>query len=128
MSSTVARSMPLTALTALEVLPDNERVRLGRMLEGRPTPDTLRQVQRFFHDNRAALIAIAHQQVRVNATVEAFYGERVGQVAQHEQGGQKVQNRLEIERTAYNPPTGQAILPGSGPQGRHPHRPTQRRQ
>jgi CRISPR-associated protein Csm5 len=105
------------SLTALEVLPDNERVRLGRMLEGRPTPDTLRQVQRFFHDNRAALIAIAHQQVRVNATVEAFYGERVGQVAQHEQGGQKVQNRLEIERTAYNPPTGQAILPGSGLKG-----------
>ncbi len=105
------------SLTALEALPGNERVRLGRMLEGRPTPDTLRQVQRFFYDNRAALIAVAHHQVQVNATVEAFYGERVGQVAQHEQGGQKVQNRLEIERTAYNPPTAEAILPGSGLKG-----------
>ncbi|MBP8282765.1 MAG: CRISPR-associated protein Csm5 [Chromatiaceae bacterium] len=105
------------SLTALEALPGNERVRLGRMLEGRPTADTLRQVQRFFYDNREALIAVAHHQVQVNPTVEAFYGERVGQVAQHEQGGQKVQNRLEIERTAYNPPTAEAILPGSGLKG-----------
>lgn len=105
------------ALSALTALPGNERERLGRMLEGQPTPDTLRQVQRFFYDNREALIAVAQHQVRVNPTVEAFYRERVGQVAQYETGGQKVQNRLEIERTAYNPPTGQAILPGSGIKG-----------
>lgn len=105
------------ALAALEALPGNERDRLGRLLEGHPTPDTLRQVQRFFHDNREALIAVAGHQVQVNPSVEAFYRERVGQVAQFEQGGQKVQNRLEIERTAYNPPTGQAILPGSGLKG-----------
>jgi CRISPR-associated protein Csm5 len=105
------------ALTALAALPANERGRLGQMLAGQPTTDTLRQVQRFFYDNRAALIAVAGHQVQVNPTVEAFYGERVGQVVQHEQGGQKLQNRLEIERTAYNPPTGQAILPGSGLKG-----------
>lgn len=105
------------ALAALEALPGNERERLGRLLEGHPTPDTLRQVQRFFYDNREALIAVAGHQVQVNPSVEAFYRERVGQVAQYEQGGQKVQNRLEIERTAYNPPTGQAILPGSGLKG-----------
>lgn len=105
------------ALTALAALPANERARLGQMLAGQPTPGTLRQVQRFFYDNRQALIAVAGHQVQVNPSVEAFYRERVGQVAQHEQGGQQVQNRLEIERTAYNPPTGQAILPGSGLKG-----------
>jgi CRISPR-associated protein Csm5 len=105
------------ALSALAALPGNERERLGRMLEGQPTPDTLRQVQRFFYDNRQALIAVAGHQVQVNPSVEAFYRERVGQVVQYESGGQKLQNRLEIERTAYNPPTGQAILPGSGLKG-----------
>ena len=105
------------ALTALAALPANERDRLGQMLAGDPTQATLRQVQRFFYDNRQALIAAAGHQVQVNPSVEAFYRERVGQVVQHESGGQKVQNRLEIERTAYNPPTGQAILPGSGLKG-----------
>ncbi len=105
------------ALTALEALPANERERLGQMLAGEPTEATLRQVQRFFYDNRQALIAAAGHQVQVNPSVEAFYREHVGQVVQHESGGQKVQNRLEIERTAYNPPTGQAILPGSGLKG-----------
>ncbi|MEA3274994.1 MAG: RAMP superfamily CRISPR-associated protein, partial [Pseudomonadota bacterium] len=104
-------------IAALQALPQAERDRLGRILEGRPKPDTLREVQRFFYDNRARLIAVSRHQVRVNRTVEGFYEERVGRIAQHEQGGGRVQNRLEIERTAYNPPTGQAILPGSGLKG-----------
>jgi CRISPR-associated protein Csm5 len=104
-------------IAALKALPRAERDRLGRLLEGRPTPDMLREVQRFFYENRGRLIAVSRGQVRVNETVEAFYQERVGRVAQHEHGGGRVQNRLEIERTAYNPPSGQAILPGSGLKG-----------
>jgi len=104
-------------VAALEALPATERERLGRMVGGRPTPDMLRQVQRFFYDNRDILIAVSGHQVRVTRTVEAFYGERVGRIVQHEHGGGQVQNKLEIERTAYNPPTGQAILPGSGLKG-----------
>jgi CRISPR-associated protein Csm5 len=74
-------------------------------------------VQAFFHANRERLIAVSRNQVRVNPSVEGFYRERVGQVAQHETGGRRVQNKLEIERTAYNPPTGQAIVPGSALKG-----------
>jgi CRISPR-associated protein Csm5 len=104
-------------IAALKALPKTERDRLGRVLDGRPTPDMLREVQRFFYENRQRLIAVSRGQIRVNQTVEAFYQERVGRVAQHDHGGGRVQNRLEIERTAYNPPTGQAILPGSGLKG-----------
>ena len=104
-------------IAALQALPGVERERLGKILDGRPTQDMLLQVQSFFHANRERLIAVSRNQVRVNPTVEAFYGERVGKVAQHETGGRKVQNKLEIERTAYNPPTGQAIIPGSALKG-----------
>ena len=102
---------------ALRALPAAERERLSKILDGRPTQAMLLQVQSFFHDNRARLIAASRNQVRVNPTVEAFYGERIGKVAQHESGGNKVQNRLEIERTAYNPPSGRPIIPGSALKG-----------
>ncbi len=104
-------------IAALQALPRAERERLGKMLAGRPTQDMLLQVQSFFYENRERLIGASRNQVRVNPTVEAFYGERIGKVAQHEHGGKKVQNKLEIERTAYNPPTGHAIIPGSGIKG-----------
>jgi CRISPR-associated protein Csm5 len=104
-------------IAALQVLPGVERERLGKILAGRPTQDMLLQVQAFFYANRERLIAASRNQVRVNPTVEAFYGERIGKVAQHETGGRTVQNRLEIERTAYNPPTGRPIIPGSALKG-----------
>ena len=104
-------------IAALQVLPEAERKRLSLILKGKPSQDMLRQVQAFFHANRERLVAASRNQVRVNPSVEAFYGERVGRVAQHETGGRRVQNRLEIERTAYNPPSGQAIIPGSGLKG-----------
>lgn len=104
-------------IAALNALSQAERDRLGRMLEGRLSADRLWEVQRFFYDNRRRLAAVSRHQVRVNQTVEAFYRERVGQIVQHEHGGGKVQNKLEIERTAFNPPSGEAILPGSGLKG-----------
>lgn len=104
-------------IAALQVLPSAERERLGAVLAGRPSQDMLLQVQSFFHGNREPLMAVSRHQVRVNPTVGVFYEERVGRVAQHETGGGRVQNRLEIQRTAWNPPTGQAILPGSGLKG-----------
>jgi CRISPR-associated protein Csm5 len=104
-------------ISALQALPDAERERLAKILDGRPTQDMLLEVQRFFHGNRERLIPVAINQVRVNPTVEAFYGERVGTVAQEEQGGRRVQNKLEIQRTAYNPPSRRPIVPGSGLKG-----------
>lgn len=105
------------ALAALAALPDTERQRLNQILDARPTPDMLRAVQAFFFSNRERLIAVARHQVRVNPTIEAFYQERVGKIVQNEGRGQGVQNRLEIERTAWSSATGQAILPGSGLKG-----------
>lgn len=104
-------------LAALQVLPEKERHQLSAILDGPPRPEMLRDVQSFFHRNRERLIGASRHQVQVNPTVEGFYQDRVGKVAQHETGGGKVQNRLEIERTAWNPPTGEAILPGSGLKG-----------
>ncbi len=104
-------------LAALAALPDAERQRLNGILNARPSATMLRAVQSFFHGNRERLIPVARQHVRVNPTVEAFYQERVGQVAQHESNGATVQNRLEIERTAWSSGTGTAIVPGSGLKG-----------
>ncbi len=102
---------------ALAALPAAERERLGRILAGKADDRMLREVQGFFHANRERLIGHSRRQVRVNPTIEAFYKDRVGQVAQHEQGGRKVQNKLEIQRTAWNPVSGRPILPGSGLKG-----------
>jgi CRISPR-associated protein Csm5 len=104
-------------LAALKALPETERQQLGKILDGAPTPAMLRQVQGFFYKNRERLIAVSRRVVRINPSMEAFYQDRVGQVAQHETGGREVQNRLEIERTAFNPVNGAPILPGSGLKG-----------
>ena len=105
------------AIAALQALPENERKRLDQILSGKPTDRMLREVQGFFYNNRERLIVHSRRQVRVNETIEKFYQSRVGRVAQHEHGGRKVQNRLEIERTAWNPVSGEPILPGSGLKG-----------
>ena len=102
---------------ALAALPAAERERLDRILAAKADDRMLREVQGFFHANRERLIGHSRRQVRVNPTIEAFYKDRVGQVAQHEQGGRKVQNKLEIQRTAWNPVSGRPILPGSGLKG-----------
>ena len=105
------------SLAALSVLSEPDRKRLDAILNGRPNQDMLLQVQSFFYHNRERLIAASRHQVQVNPSVVAFYNERIGRVSQHENGGRRVQNKLEIERTAWNPVTGQAILPGSGLKG-----------
>lgn len=105
------------SLSALEALPAGERKRLGMLLDGRPNPAMLRQVQAFFHMNRELLIATSRHQVKVNASVEAFYKERVGKVVQQQRNGDDAQNKLEIERTAWSSGTSQAIIPGSGLKG-----------
>lgn len=104
-------------LAALNALPELERGKLGKILDGAPTQVMLRQVQSFFYSNRDRLIAASRRVVRINPSMDAFYQDRVGQVAQRETGGSEVQNKLEIERTAYNPVNGAPILPGSGLKG-----------
>jgi len=104
-------------LAALGVLPEAERVKLAKILDGAPSQAMLRHVQAFFFNNRNRLVAASRRAVRINPSMEAFYQDRIGQVAQRETGGREVQNRLEIERTAFNAATGAPILPGSGLKG-----------
>jgi len=105
------------AIAALGALPAAERDKLGKTLNGPPSQAMLREVQAFFHANRERLIPVARRCVQVNPSIEAFYQERVGRIVQREQGGRDVQNRLEIERTAYNLVNGAPMLPGSGLKG-----------
>lgn len=95
---------------------ENGRQELMRILAGRPNSEMLRAVQGFFYKHRERLIGVSRNQVRVPPAVEAFYQERIGQVAQQEQGGRQVLNKLEIQRTAWTP-GGAPILPGSAVKG-----------
>ncbi|MEO5344351.1 MAG: RAMP superfamily CRISPR-associated protein [Gammaproteobacteria bacterium SHHR-1] len=105
------------ALAALSVLSEAKRRQLDSILAGRANQDMLLKVQAFFYAHKDDLKAVARNQVQVSPMMEAFYQERVGHVSQHETGGKKVQNQLEIQRTAWNPVVQQAILPGSGLKG-----------
>ena len=104
-------------LAALTVLPEAMRRQLDGILKGRANQEMLLQVQAFFFDNKDALKGVSRNQVHVSPMMEAFYQDRVGQISQHESGGNNTQNKLEIERTAWNPVKQQAIMPGSGIKG-----------
>ena len=105
------------AIAAHGALPEAQHKRLSAILDGRADDSMLLQVQSFFYENRERLIGVSRHQVRVPRTVEGFYQERVGKVVQDEGRGSKVQNKLEIERTAWSTGTGKPILPGSGLKG-----------
>lgn len=105
------------ALAAIQVLPAADRRRLNDLLERPPGERMLMEIQSFFYSNRERLIPVSRREVHVNPSVEAFYKERIGQVAQYEASGKAVQNRLEIQRTAWSSATGASILPGSGLKG-----------
>jgi CRISPR-associated protein Csm5 len=77
----------------------------------------LREIQSFFYQHRAVVVQIGRCGATVNPAVQQFYDTRVGRVAQREQNGQNVLNKLEIARSAYNPFNGQPILPGSSLKG-----------
>lgn len=79
--------------------------------------EAIRDVQRFFHARKDRFAGIAHGVVSVAKGVAEQYDKRVGQVAQHETGGRRVTNQLEIERTAHHPHTGTPYLPGSSIKG-----------
>lgn len=91
--------------------------RLGQIVGGAPGPDMLRRVQAFVHDHAAALAAAASHALPVAAGVAALYDSRVGRVAQREESGRDILNKLGIARTFANPYDHQPILPGSSLKG-----------
>ncbi|MFN4166511.1 MAG: RAMP superfamily CRISPR-associated protein [Ferrovibrio sp.] len=101
----------IAALTA------TERKELLAIANLRPDAGMILALQRFFYERRETLMAHAVQQVPVLPGVAALYDSRIGQTANIEADGKKVLNRLEIDRTSFNPVTRQPVLYGSSLKG-----------
>ena len=102
---------------AIKGLGDKEKKELLTIVNGKPDDLMLTRVQAFFHKNRAALIAYANSPVPTAHGINELYEKRIGKTAQHESHGKRVINKLEIERTFYNPVDGNPLLPGSSIKG-----------
>ncbi len=98
----------------LASLNNKQRDELNRALDDR---DPMLATQRFFHRHKDAAKAIASHSTPVAQAAAQFYARRIGQVANREDGGGRVINKLEIARTAFNPMNGRPILPGSSLKG-----------
>ncbi|MEA3411112.1 MAG: RAMP superfamily CRISPR-associated protein [Pseudomonadota bacterium] len=102
---------------ALEALSDPERKNLLRIVDGRPNEELIKKVQAFFYQQRENLVETAGHSFPVGPGVSKLYEARIGKTAQREERGRQVINKLEIERTAYNPMDRLPIFPGSGIKG-----------
>lgn len=102
---------------ALAALTASDRNELNRIVNARANEDMLKAVQRFFYERREALKPWAINAMPVLDGVADLYGKRIGQTANRESGGSQVLNRLEIDRTAYNPVNRQPVLFGSSIKG-----------
>lgn len=102
---------------ALAGLSDSERKDLLAIVNNKPDDTMLTKVQAFFHKYRGKLIAYAMPPVPTATGVNSLYDKRIGKSAQQEGYGRRVINKLEIERTFYNPVDGKPLLPGSSIKG-----------
>ena len=102
---------------ALTGLGEKEKKELLTIVNGRPDDLMLTKVQAFFHKHREFLIAYANSPVPTAKGINELYEKRIGKAAQHEGHGRRVINKLEIERTFYNPVDGKPLLPGSSIKG-----------
>lgn len=101
----------------MEALSAADRKALLDIGNRKPDLRMIQAVQRFFFERRAALMAHAAQRIPVLPGVANLYADRVGQVANREAGGGVVLNRLEIDRTSFNPVTRLPVLFGSSLKG-----------
>ncbi len=102
---------------ALLALTDAQRERLQKATEVASPSQALLGLQNFFFELRETLALQAVHHVPVASGVDKLYQQRIGTAAQRESSGKAVINKLEIERTAYNPIDRQPFLPGSGLKG-----------
>ncbi len=102
---------------ALAGLSDSDRQQLLAIVNSKPDDIMLTKVQAFFHKHREKLLAFAMPPVPTASGVKSLYEKRIGRTAQHEGQGRRVINKLEIERTSYNPVDGKPFLPGSSIKG-----------
>lgn len=101
----------------MAVLSDADRKQLLEIGGRRPDAGMIEALQRFFHERREALMGHAIQRIPVLPGVANLYKQRIGQPANRETDGKKVLNRLEIDRTSFNPVTRQPVLFGSSLKG-----------
>ena len=102
---------------ALAALTGTDRDELNRIVNRRINEDMLKAVQGFFYQRREALKPWAINAIPVLDGVANLYAKRVGQTANRESGDGQVLNKLEIDRTAYNPINRQPVLYGSSIKG-----------
>ena len=102
---------------AMAALTASDRNELNKIVNTRANEDMLKAVQRFFYERREALKPWAINVIPVLDGVARLYGKRVGQAANREGDGSQVLNKLEIDRTAYNPINRQPVLFGSSIKG-----------
>ena len=102
---------------ALAGLTASDRQQLLAIVNSKPDDTLLTKVQAFFHHHREKLLAFAMPPVPTASGIKSLYEKRMGKTAQHEGQGRRVINKLEIERTFYNPVNGQPLLPGSSIKG-----------
>ncbi len=101
------------------VLTERQRKDLLGMVSkpARRPEDMIKQVQDFFYNNRKPLAAASSHFLPVSSGVFDLYRKRVGQAANRESKNRSVINKLEIQRTFFNPYSQQPVIPGSGIKG-----------
>lgn len=103
--------------SVVDALTVKDREALLAIANRKPNEEMLKALQRFFHDRRDVLKPWAVNWIPVLPGVANLYASRVGQAAQREGDGGQVVNRLEINRTAYDPITRRPVLFGSSLKG-----------
>lgn len=101
---------------AIAALEPSARQELLGITSGKPSEQMLKAVQGFFYQRRQLLAANAVHRLPVLPGVRELYTSRVGRTAQREER-REIINRLEIDRTAYNPITRAPVLFGSSLKG-----------
>lgn len=101
----------------MAALPPTDRDKLLALVSRDGGDALLKDVQRFFHDRRDALMAHATLRLPVLDGVAKLYESRIGQTANREDGGRDVINKLAVERNAFDPVCNRPVLYGSSLKG-----------
>lgn len=102
---------------AMAALPPADAAKLLALVSRAGGDGLLKDVQRFFHDRRDALMAHATLRLPVLDGVAKLYESRIGQTANRQDDGRDVMNRLAVERNAYDPVRNRPVLYGSSLKG-----------
>jgi CRISPR-associated protein Csm5 len=103
--------------SVVDALTVADRKALLDIANRRPDTEVIKAIQRYFHDRREQLVPWAVNRIPVLPGVANLYASRIGQAANREANGAQVVNRMEIDRTSYNPVTRLPVLFGSSLKG-----------